>query len=865
MKRSLKSLVPVSLAVLSSILAACQSGGGNPDPILTPANAFGGPTPDGAQTVTPDEFKRLAGLEGFAFDTLKLRADRKARAAAQFKADDAEVRGLAAQFPAYNKALKEPDLSDPNLTVLSDGNYLVTVSGKNGPFRVVTDGKPSLYRDMLESRKIFLNPANQLRVYRMGYDPLSDALKAGLPTPESLSSASLEAILEARRALGKRLAANPAALADARSVAPRMTAPGLTGQGVAPDAKPSGYPASPSLEEGAGKGIDHDGCSPTSFGPNGLYQNFWWRQKFYATSVKSQGRRGACSGFALSGALETRIAIEQGRWVNLSEQFLWGKIASEWDPREYGDGSILPNRAEDFYEQHYALPLEQTWNYNQSPQRVDDKNLEFYAKSCNGYDEFCSDASHQLKLVCTDLLGVTYCGYAMPSPSGERFKESEPDTIFDWYNDAFGLPVDEMRQLLRQGHPMVAGLLVHEGFKYPNNQGYVTALADNHFWGRHAVQVVGFVSNDEIQSSPSLSSDYKNLAATSDGGYFILKNSWGYCWGDAGFVYVPLSWAKAYFTQVTVFASNPSAEFKSTPNAAPTIQITAPADHASFPFAQPTTYTATVTDPDSPAPSVTWTSDLDGALGTGSSITASFGAPGTRKMTATATDDKGAKASATITVTGINLAPKVFIDAPLSSALIWAGSTPVNFKGSSIDGDGVFGELPCTSLIWKSSNPIDTLGAGCAFAAVFATTGQRTITLTGTDAYGLKGTASVTLSVVPKPPSGPPVVQITSPIDGSNHPNPGASIPLYYTLDDPGGASTSQYGVVWKIVLDNGTEQVVQPKTCTVLRRAYPCFMPSDYGFGDAPARFLKLKLTVTDPENLTGTDTVTITVGVPG
>ncbi len=865
MKRIPKQVASfLGLALLAALwLTACSSGGGGPsNPILDPKNAFGGPAPSGAQVVSSDEFVRLSEQEGFALDTLGLRADRKAKAQAQFQTDTAEVQRLAAQFPAYNKTLADPD---PSLSVLPDGNYRLTVTGKSGPFEIVTDGKPSLYRDMLESRKRFDDPANQLRVYRTGFDALPDALKAGLPTPDSLSSASLTALLDVRRALGQRLAANPTALADARLAVGPSNASGLRPQGVAPDAKPTGYPASPSLEVGAGKGLDHDSCSPTNFGANGLYQNFWWRQKFYATSVKDQGRRGACSGFALTGALESRIAIEQGRWVNLSEQFLWGQIAAVWDPREYGDGSILPNRAEDFHEQNYALPLEQAWNYNQSPSRQENKNLEFYFYSCVGYDEYCSDASHQLKEVCTYLTGnFAVCGYVMPTPTGERFKESKPDTIFDWYNDAFGLPVDEMRQYLKTGHPMVAGLLVHEGFNYPNNQGYVTTLADNKFWGRHAVQVVGFVPNDEIQSSSSLSSDYKNLAASSGGGYFIVKNSWGTCWGDAGFVYVPENWAKAYFTQVTVFDAKPSNEFKSTPNVVPTIQITAPAANSSFPFKQPTTYTAQVSDPDSPAPDVTWSSDVDGPLGSGSSISYAFSSPGQRTITATATDDKGAQSSASITVKGVNLAPKVFIDAPLPNATIYAGSTQVDFKGSSIDGDGVFGSLPCSSLVWTSSNPSDTLGAGCAFTAVFTTVGQRTITLRGTDAYGLSGNTFLTINVQQKPVSGPPLVKILGPVNAKLYGNPQTAIPLSYSLDDPGGTPTSQYTVVWKI--KTGTlEQVITPKTCTVLGRPYACFVPADYGYGASPARSATVTLTITDPENLTGTDSVTITIGVPG
>ncbi len=846
-----------SLAAIALMLVACQNS--NPpdssDPLFKPENNFGAAAPSDAKMVTPEEFKALSLKEGFTIDTLKLRADRKAAATAQFKTDNAAVKQLAAQYPAYNKALAEPDLTDPSLKILPDGNYRLTIQGATGPFQVVTDGKPSMYRDMLESKKRFENPSNQLRVYRSSYFELPEALKTGLPTPDSLAGANLEAILAARTELGKHLAANPAVLLDAQAINPKAQT-----RTVPPFAKPANYPATPELEEGAGKGLDRSGtCTPKI---DGLYQNFWWRQKFYATSVKTQGQRGVCVAFALTAALETRIAIEQSRYVNLSEQFLWGQIASVWDPKYYGEGTILPNRAEDFQEQHYALPLEQVWNYNTSNVRHASDVLETYLQSCDGYDEYCSEASHQLQLVCTNTLGVTLCGYSMPAATGERFQESKPDTIFDWYNDAFGLPVNEMRLKLSQGHPVVAGLLVKIGFMYPNNQGYVTTLSDINNWGRHAVQVVGFVSNADIQANPNISSDYKALSADSDGGYFIIKNSWGCTYGDAGYVYVPVSWAKAYFTQVTVFDSHPSAEFKSTPNQAPTVTITAPTTGSSFPFAQVTTYTADVTDPDSPANSldITWTSDVDGVLGTGSSINKGFSTPGARKITVTVTDDHGATANASINVTGINLAPKVFIDAPLPGDVIWAGSTNVTFKGSSIDGDGIFGTLPCTSLVWKSSNSSDVLGSGCTFSTVFATTGFRTITLTGTDAYGSKGSASIQIGVTTKPLSGPPTVKILNPIAGKQYPQANVNLLLNFSNDDPGGTTNSQYTVVWRI-----NDTVITPKTCKVGLAQLPCFNPSDYGYSDSPAHFLTLKLTVTDPENLTGTDSVLFTIGVPG
>jgi Papain family cysteine protease len=854
----MKKLYFLPLVVL--ILMACQNSNPEPtDPLFKPENAFGGTVPAEAQAVTPEEFKALSTSEGFKIDTLKLRAERQKAAAAQFKADSDEMKLLGANSSAYQKALVEPDATDPTLKILPDGNYELTIEGKAGPFTVVTDGKAAMYRDMLESKKKYFNAANQLKVYTTSYDELPEDLKAGLPLPASLSSATLDSILGARADLGKKLADNPQALSDAKPLLRNRQSR------VAPDAKPVNFPAAPNLEEGAGKGIDHEG-SCTTPDPNGLYQNFWWRQKFYATSVKSQGKRGSCVAFALTAALETRVALEQSRWVNMSEQYLWGKIASDWDARDYGDGTILPNRAEDFFEQGFKLPLETVWNYNTSRSRVDHSGDEYYSSSCNGYSEYCSNASHQLKLICTSPPGVsTVCGYYMPSLSGSQFKESEPDTIYDWYSIG-SLPVDEMRQYLRKGHPMVAGLLVNVGYDNPSS-GFITTLSDTKNRGRHAVQVVGFISSADIIAHPNLPPNIKTAASLSGGGYFIVKNSWGYCYGDAGYVYVPVTWAKEYFTQVTVFKSNPNAEFKSTPNAAPTVSITAPSNTSSFPYAQVTTYSANVQDTDSPAASlnVVWTSDLDGQIGTGPSINYGFNSPGLRKITVTVTDDHGATTSASIVVTGVNAAPKVFIDSPLPGDVIWAGSTNVDFKGSSTDGDGIFGELPCTSLVWKSSNSSDTLGTGCAFSAIFATTGIRTISLTGTDSYGLKGYATVTINVTLKPPSGAPVVKITSPIAGKQYPNSSNFIPLFFSNVDPGGTATSQYTVVWSIVPFSGTPKVITPKTCTVLNFTFPCFSPFEYGYGNSPASNLTIKLTVTDPENLTGTDTITITVGVPG
>lgn len=848
-----------TLVFLFCLFVACSSSNTTkPDSFFEDKETFGATIPEGAEILSPEAFKTLAQADDFVWDSLALRTQYRAGAEKLVAEDTTSLETLAKQYPAYEKVLLDPD---SDVTVLADGNYQLTIEGKSGPFTVITDGKPSLYHDLLASKAQFEKPANQLKVYRYSYDVLPTDLKTGLPSPETLANASFETVLEARRQLAEVLKAHPDLFTDTRTLLPA----GLAGLAISADAKPTGYPVSPEQELGAGEGSDHGGgCAFDSFHKDGLYQNFWWRQKYYQTSVKSQGNRGTCVDFALSSALESRIAIEQSRWVNVSEQYLWAKIAAEWDPRWYGDGTILSNRAEDFHEQGFELPLEQVWNYNPAQHRLEFEETEQYANSCTNYDEFCSNASHQRKQVCTTIGTKTYCGYQSQGATGERFKESEPDTIFDWYNDVLGLPVEEMQLLLKQGHPMVAGLIVNSGFKNLSDEGFVKTLSDAGFKGRHAVQIVGFISATAVLNHPNLPKRIQDYAALSEGGFFIIKNSWGYCYGDAGYVYVPLSWAKEFFTSVTVFAVKPSAEFQSTPNEAPSIEITAPEADSSFPYAQEVTYTATVTDDTTEIPSVSWTSDIDGTLGSGSQITAHFSSPGKRIITATATDNKGATSSASITVTGINQNPSADIIEPLASDTIYAGSTHVFFKGKGLDGDGVFpSELACSSLSWKSSNANDTLGTGCGFDTVFQSNGQRTISLTATDAHGAKGTDSVTINVQALPPSGPPVVTMTTPAADTQF-DAGAKVRLAYLFSDPGATPTSTYTVVWSIkTLPSGTAQIITPQTCQSLRGSYACFIPSDYGYGNNGVKFVELKLSITDPEALTGTDSVQIGIGL--
>ncbi|HZO19559.1 MAG TPA: Ig-like domain-containing protein, partial [Gemmatimonadaceae bacterium] len=88
-------------------------------------------------------------------------------------------------------------------------------------------------------------------------------------------------------------------------------------------------------------------------------------------------------------------------------------------------------------------------------------------------------------------------------------------------------------------------------------------------------------------------------------------------------------------------------------NTLPTVTITAPASGSTFTQGSPVTFTGTASDAEDGnlTATVTWTSSINGALGTGGSVSTSTLSLGTHTITASVTDSDGAQASSAITVT----------------------------------------------------------------------------------------------------------------------------------------------------------------------------------------------------------------------
>lgn len=90
------------------------------------------------------------------------------------------------------------------------------------------------------------------------------------------------------------------------------------------------------------------------------------------------------------------------------------------------------------------------------------------------------------------------------------------------------------------------------------------------------------------------------------------------------------------------------------PNQLPTVTVTAPGDGSTFEEGAEITFTGTAEDPEDGAlsgASLVWSSDLDGQIGTGGSVTTGTLSVGTHTVTLTATDSDGGSAAADIQVT----------------------------------------------------------------------------------------------------------------------------------------------------------------------------------------------------------------------
>jgi PKD repeat protein len=182
-------------------------------------------------------------------------------------------------------------------------------------------------------------------------------------------------------------------------------------------------------------------------------------------------------------------------------------------------------------------------------------------------------------------------------------------------------------------------------------------------------------------------------------------------------------------------------------NQPPAVTISSPADAAQFLAGEEIQFTGSANDPEDgaiPETSLAWSSDLDGALGTGAQLTTLALSVGEHVITLTATDGRElAGSSSTGVIVLQNGTPAVTISEPIGGTEFLQG-VEIGFTGSATDPED--GSLTATSLLWNSS--IDgTIGTGTSFTTTALSLGDHVVTLTATDAQGQVGSATVSIRI----------------------------------------------------------------------------------------------------------------------
>lgn len=241
--------------------------------------------------------------------------------------------------------------------------------------------------------------------------------------------------------------------------------------------------------------------------------------------------------------------------------------------------------------------------------------------------------------------------------------------------------------------------------------------------------------------------------------------------------------------------------------------------------------------------------NLDKNGGNDGCVVHNFKTAGNHVVTVTARDPEGASSSKPTTVKVVKAtapAPVVTITSPAANDVLYLDPTSVTkaLVGKSDLGD-------CAKEKWTSSNPADLMPTNnCASpTATFTTTGPRTLTLTATNADGVSGKASVTITVNPKPVENKaPTTSLSLSPNGNIVNN--ELLTATYTLDDPNNDPVSYQLRLFSKTEPNKVRVLEQTQATNTLggaKRTKTFRMGDDNTFGPCPKGKFVLELTATD------------------
>jgi hypothetical protein len=217
--------------------------------------------------------------------------------------------------------------------------------------------------------------------------------------------------------------------------------------------------------------------------------------------IRNQTTAPSCTAFAAASAIDHAVARWLGKPSHVSAMEIWSRYHTPFEAKTVSSNLLQ------------SMSTEETWPFD--------------AKAA------------ALMLPCAQGAKAGTCGFA-PDPKKSAAAAQKPIALFTRATKLADVDTGSLEQRLASGQDIVITMDLSETFATVGKAGaryvphYTQAAPDS----GHALLVAGY-------------------AALKGGAYFLLHNSWGPSWGDAGYAWIHEQTLKAHLAEALVLDAEP--------------------------------------------------------------------------------------------------------------------------------------------------------------------------------------------------------------------------------------------------------------------------------------------------------------------